>query len=69
MIKSNGAYFTAAGVDMILLTYSDIEFSPGSLTAIERVGWKMRQVRSNVICAWLILGGIQSSLQLKIFKK
>lgn len=44
MAQSNGDYFKAVGVDMILLTYSDIKFSLKSVREIEAVGWKMRQV-------------------------
>lgn len=52
LVQTNGDFVKAAGVDMILLTYPDINFLPGSLKALESVGWKMRQVSINttVLC-------------------
>lgn len=44
MTQSNGAFFKEAGIEMILLTFSDVEFSPASSKALEAVGWKFRQV-------------------------
>ena len=46
LVQSNGPFLEAAEVDMIMLTYSDIKFSPASLRALESVGWIMRQVSS-----------------------
>lgn len=44
LVHSNGDFFKAAGVEMILLTYPDIKFLPNRLRALESVGWKVRQV-------------------------
>ena len=48
LVKTNGPFLKAAGVDMIMLTYPDINFSPGSLRALESVGWTMRKVRLHI---------------------
>lgn len=48
LVKTNGPFFKAAGVDMVMLTYPDIKFSAGSLRALESVGWTMRKVSLHI---------------------
>lgn len=43
LVRTNGPFLEADGIDMLLLTNPDITFGPASLRALGTVGWQLRQ--------------------------
>lgn len=56
LVQSNGDFLMSADVDMIMLTYPDSGLTPATHSALEAVGWQIREVCHSELSSGSSLG-------------